>query len=421
MIARIKKIIKSQKTKLITLCDQAVVSGTNFLSGILLTRELGIDSYGSYAIAFLFVLFCSSIHQAFIISPMLSLGVKKDSTEKTKYFGTLLAQQLLFCMLAILLSFFIIHVSNTIAPEWNISSLASILPLCIAAYLMHDYFRKYFYVKRAASKALKIDLIAYGFQWIALIYLCYTDLLSIYNSYAVLFIAFALSSIYALLQHEKLHVEKNYFKSILLENWFYARYLLGTALLQWLSGNFFIITAGTLLGTSSVGAIRVAQNIMGVLHVFFLALENEVPVKAAMLYNKLGLKQLMHYIKQVGVLGGLLTIGVLTLVAFFSKEILSLLYGSEYVPFATILIGYCIIYLLVFFGTTLRFAIRTVEKNKSIFIAYIISTIFSLFSAKFIINQFDVYGVLVGIVITHVIMLSCYIFSLKKEFAVLWK
>lgn len=421
MIERIQHIVRSQKNKLITLCDQAVVSGSNFLAGILLTRVLGIESYGSYAIAFLFVLFCSSIHQAFIISPMLSLAVKKEKEEKQRYFGTMLLQQILFSLLAAMLSFFIIQLSTLFAPQWNIASLNTVLPICIACYLMHDYFRKAFYVKLASHKALLIDCIAYGFQWVAFLSLTYFGMLSIVTAYASLLVGFAISTVYGLYTHEKIHTNKRDFNKLLIENWLYARYLVGTALLQWFSGNFFIITAGALLGSSAVGAIRIAQNIMGVLHVFFLALENEVPVKAAMLYHKVGLKQLMFYIRKVSVLGGSLTITILALLAFFSKEILAFLYGSSYVEYHKVLIGFAIIYVFVFFGTTLRFAIRTVEKNKSIFIAYIFSTVFSLLAAKYMIDHYEIYGVLIGIAFTHIIMLTCYVFSLHKEFTVLWK
>ena len=70
-------LFKLKSNKPLVFLDQAIVSGSNFILGILLARNLGIEGYGYYSLIWLVVLFFSSMQLASLISPMMSLGPKK--------------------------------------------------------------------------------------------------------------------------------------------------------------------------------------------------------------------------------------------------------------------------------------------------------------------------------------------------------
>lgn len=65
-------INKLRNKKTLVFLDQIIVSGSNFLLGILLARNLGIEEYGQFALLWLIVLFFSSLQLSFIVSPMLT-------------------------------------------------------------------------------------------------------------------------------------------------------------------------------------------------------------------------------------------------------------------------------------------------------------------------------------------------------------
>ena len=54
--------------------DQAVFSGTNFLTQILLARWLSPDEYGAIAVSFVVILFLAGFHSAFVLEPMSVFG-----------------------------------------------------------------------------------------------------------------------------------------------------------------------------------------------------------------------------------------------------------------------------------------------------------------------------------------------------------
>ena len=76
------------------LLDQAMVSGVNFLTGIILVRYLGLEEFGRFILAWLIILFFNSIHFAAVISPMMSIGPKQSEKEFPQYYAAVFLQQL---------------------------------------------------------------------------------------------------------------------------------------------------------------------------------------------------------------------------------------------------------------------------------------------------------------------------------------
>ena len=78
------------------LADQTMVSGVNFLTGILLSRYLGLEEFGRFTLAWMAVLFVNSLQHAAIISPMMSIGPKQPEAEAPAYYGAIVVQQIVF-------------------------------------------------------------------------------------------------------------------------------------------------------------------------------------------------------------------------------------------------------------------------------------------------------------------------------------
>jgi O-antigen/teichoic acid export membrane protein len=70
---------------------------------------------------------------------------------------------------------------------------------------------------------------------------------------------------------------------------------------------------------------------------------------------------------------------------------------------------------IIFVGYPLRYAIRTLERTRVIFMSFIASSIFSILSAYPIITFFGLNGVIIGLMLTQLITLGIYLFALRKE------
>ncbi|CAN5576438.1 hypothetical protein BH11BAC2_BH11BAC2_08930 [soil metagenome] len=408
-----KRLLRN--TTLLVYADQAVVSGFSFLSGVVLARYLGVQGFGVYSIAWLGVLIASSINQPFIIAPMQTLSGKKSPEQQSHYLQALVFKQLLFAALMGLLSFITVIVMSYVLSDWKVDSIRIAFPLAVFSFLLQDFFRRYFFVKGKPHKAIIIDTVAYG--GVLLSAFCIHFVRTMDAQFVLLLTAvfFLYASLIGLWSLDRLHFDWKEIKSVVLEHWDFSKWLTATALLQWFSGNLFIIAAGAIMGPRAVGATRMAQNIVGITHVLFLAMENIIPTRAANCLRTGGNDMMFRYLWKFTLQMGMITFTLLALIAIFSKQLITGFYGQEFASYSHILIGFCALYVIVFLGYPLRYAIRTLEKTRLIFISFIASSTFSILSAYPIIKTFGLFGVVAGLMATQLITLGIYIYSLRKE------
>ncbi|MFN0187827.1 MAG: lipopolysaccharide biosynthesis protein [Bacteroidia bacterium] len=408
-----KQLIKSETA--VIYADQALVSGLNFLSSVLIARYLGLEGFGVYSIAWLGVMIASSINQPFIILPMQTLSGKKTDSDQKDYLQALVFKQLIFAALMGILAFLVVIVISYLMDQWKVQSIILAFPLAVFAFLLQDFFRRYFFVIGKPYKSLLIDAIAYGGVLIAAFAIHFVRSIDAQFILLITAVFFLYASLVGLLSLDQLRFNPKNIKATILEHWDFSKWLTVTALLQWFSGNLFIIAAGAILGPVAVGVTRMAQNIVGITHVLFLAMENIIPMRASQHQRDGGNEEMFRYLWKFALQMGTVTLTLLTGLAIFSKQIILMFYGAEFVIYQHILIGFCALYVIIFIGYPLRYAIRTLENTRLIFISFVVSSVFSVLSAYPIIKEFGLNGVLIGLGATQLITLFLYYFSLRKE------
>lgn len=385
------------------LADQAMVSGVNFFTGVLLARFLGIEEFGRFTLSWMAVLFVNSIQMAMISAPMMSIGPKQTAEDEASYYGSVMLQQLCFGALTFVLLWGGVKLSKTFYPEWHIDQLA--LPLAAVGlfFQTQDFLRRFFYTRGRHVAAFLNDAISYLGQLTLLVALFLSVSL---NTSVVLWVIAATSAVAVLagvFSLGDISWGKGFLINTFFRHWQFSKWMTASALLQWTSGNFFIVVAGSILGAGAVGALKATQNIMAVSHILFQGLENIVPVRASQYYFQHGIGSLLDYLKKTLLWGGLATAVIALAAGAFPEIWLSLFYGTEYVDYGFMLQWYAGIYLLIFLGFPLRTGLRTLEMPKSIFFAYVFMTFFSLCLAKPIVNFWGIGGVMFGILGNQII------------------
>ena len=397
--------------------DQALVSGGNFLLGILLTRFLGLEAYGVYSLLWMIALIGLSINQAFITKPLLSFGPKYLGDTRTQYLNSLHLIQWGLALGAGLLGFLVLYFGSLFGISLPDPQLMLLVPLVLITYLVYDFYRKQFFVKNQLRSPLIVDGILYGLQISGLLLLLYMDNLSVTTCFTIVLLSQAtvvFGMLYIFLgkgtnwAHVKRTLEKHYE---------FSKWLLGTAVLQWFSGNFFIIAAAAVLGAFAVGLVRMVQNIMGLTHILFLAMENIVPVRAAQKFKLTGVKGLQHYLIQNTRQAGLLVLALLLLIAGTAPWLLKFFYGAQHMEHSWVVVAFSGIYIFVFLALPLKFALRTIEFTKPIFVAYLFTTGFSLLAAYPFLEWWGINGLLLGLLLSNVLNLMVYSYFLKTKWS----
>jgi len=391
-----------------------LVSGSNFLLGILLARYLGVEGYGQFALLWLIVLFFSSLQLAYIVSPMLTLGSKKSSFILDRYLSTMVQLQLAFTGLLMIGLYFFLEIAAVFDEQWDIGDLKIYIMFTTLFFLFQDFLRRYFIIKAQYFKLIMIDTVAYIGQLGMLLYFIYSNSLELDTALLAVAIPFLISLMLGYTQVRRVPSTRTYKKLLFLKNWNFSQWLVYSAVLQWGSGNFFILAGGAILGPWAVGVIRVMQNTMGIFHVLFIALENILPINFSKIYKRDGYASMLVYFKMQLKYGLLIFSSLAIIIYLFAPYIIEFIYGNEYIKYAYLLVGFVVIYAIIYITMIQRYILRTVENTKDVFLSYIITTSFALISAFPLINFFNINGIIVGTLLVQSIMLLFYSISIKK-------
>ncbi len=390
------------------LADQTMVSGVNFLTGILLARYLGLEEFGRFTLAWMVVLFVNSIKQAMIVNPMMSIGPKQPEAEAPAYYGALLVQQLAFSGLAFFLLLAGVRLTGVVFPEWRVDGLA--LPLAVAALAFQgqDFLRRYFFTRGRGAAAFANDAVRYLGQITVLIwlFLSFDNAMDSAKTLWVIGLMAAAAVLAGAFFMEPVAFDAATIRRVASHHWHFSKWLGASAVMQWTAANLFFAAAGAMLGASAVGALKAAQNLMGVTHILFQGLENVVPIRAARHFHEGGKKALVEYLKRVTAFGGGATVVVAVIAAIAPDLWLGLVFGDQYVGYGYLLRWWAGIYLLIFLTSQLRWSLRAIEQTRVIFWAQFWNALLSIVVVYPLVDLYGLSGVVGGTLITILVLIS---------------
>jgi O-antigen/teichoic acid export membrane protein len=388
------------------LSDQAVVSATNFLTNIMLARFMGLREFGVFALAWMSVLFVNSLQYALIVSPMMSIGPKQEEQDRPSYFGAVVVQELVLVSLCFVLVYSTLKVAGGFARFSEIRQLALPLAVSAFAYQAQDFVRRYFFATRQSRRALADDTLSYLPQLPILFFLHRAGIL---NSATALW-AMAGTSLLGLVPGffwmEPLTFSRERIEAIARRHWKISRWLSASALLQWTSGNLFVIAAPVYFGTAAAGVLRASQNLMGVTHVWFQGLDNVVPVETARRFREGGVRPMLSYTRSILVRWGGLTLLFAIVIAVAPAFWLRMTYGPEMVQYGYILRLYALLYVVVFLGGPLRAGLQALEFTVPIFWSYLAMTAFAFSFAIPMAKWLGLSGSIVGLIVSQLLFQS---------------
>lgn len=313
------------------LADQAIVSGVNFVVGVLLARFLGISDYGGYVLLYMILLFVNTLHMGFVSSPMMVLINNSDDNRQEEYkhgvmgLGLLTSWVLATC---VLLGFWSIEI---LFEYRTYQGIPWVLALTAGLFLTQDFMRRYWFAIQLPFVAFVVDAIAYGSFLVGVGIMCWLrGSLLLLHVFAVLGCAYMVSvfssTLVASVPAPRLQ------RWVLAEHWKEGKWLVGAGLLTWTSYNMITVAAAWVLGPMAAAAIKVAQNIVSTINPLFLALENILPVQATRKFVEGGRTVLLRYIFRAAVFVTMPLLVISILLIIFHVSIVVWIYGKEYEP-----------------------------------------------------------------------------------------
>ncbi len=369
-----------------------MVSGVNFLTGLLIARFLGMQEFGVFTLLWMAVLFLNALQMAAISAPMMSIAPKLDSEQQASYLSVVTMHQVVSLVATALILYAAITTASELKPEWEIGQYA--LPLAIAGSLFQtqDFLRRFFFCRKEERHAFVSDSLSYVGQLCALVFLLVFfggDITGVFRVIAVTSLA---GIVYALCRISLTRPTLQVVKSFTWRNWQYACWSIPNVFVQWGAGQLVFIVTGAMLGAASVGILKACQNILAVSHVLFQAMENFVPAAASRVFAESGINGLKNYVTKVTIVGATVTVLAAAIIGYFSGDIMLLVYGQEFSGYQQILQVFSVVYIFMFFAFPLSSGIRAMENTKAIFSAQLSAALVVAGIVWPLISQFSIYG-----------------------------
>jgi O-antigen/teichoic acid export membrane protein len=397
------------------LADQAMVSGSNFITGILLARAMGLESFGLFTLAWMTVQFVNSFQVATITSPMLSIGPKQTKEERPGYYGAVLVKQLIFSILSFTLLIAGAFLSQHIFPEWNGELLALPLATTAVAYQMQDFIRRQFFACGQIIQAFNNDLISYVGQLLIFLLMAQVTEIDSIKAIWVIGATSGLAVFVGLWGMQPVVINRHVFRKVIIRHWHFSKWLLLKVHLNQFTSYPLIWALGVFRGTEAVGILTASKNIVAVLHIIYLSLDNIVQPRASHLMVSSGLKATIHSILKITQLAGIPVIAVCLGVAFLPGQIATLFYGDILRGHEEVVVLFAVAYFLIFLEKPLAYILMALEKTRMMAMADGAKFILAITLGFPIVKIYGAMGVMSLIVIANVLGIAILLIGCTKS------
>jgi len=377
----------------LTVADQALVSGCNFLSGILLVRTLGLEDYGHFVLLYAALQYLNTFGGALIISPMMSLApVIADERSRRRLLRGAFGWQFLLSLLLGSIALLAGKAWQSAVGDWP--GAEAILPFALAvlAFQLQDWFRRYHFVRQQPVRAFRADILAYGGMLVAMCLAGLTNQLDVSLAFAIISITFAVATLVDFFVERVLPT-----RMALREAYRHGRhaardYLLAWQL-TWAANQGILFIGAAAIGAEGAGAVRATQILLGPLNVAFQALDNLLPVRAGIAYRSSGMSGLNTNLRATFFqLAGPL-MAVMLMLGVFAKPLMGALYGTAFEAFASLIIWQCLQFSLQYGLRFLQVFHRTLNDTAIIVQSSLLSAVTAFLTAVAIVPQWREAGV----------------------------
>lgn len=391
--------IRKLSKGLLSVADQGLFSGTNFIVSLLLGRWLLPNDYGSYSVAMSVFLLASGVYTAIVLEPMSVLGSKSQQGQAERYPGSILVMHIITTVgIAFILLF------STFFPFLGFGESTSsirVMTLTIPFVLAIWLLRWRFYTQSEPFKALKVSAFyAIGFMALVIllkisgfisseITILISGLIGLIISLFVLRTSYKQIGWDAVIRHVNMH-------------WGYGKWIVVASILQWFSTQFYLLLVSTSLSLGDGAGYRAVQNLAQPLEQVSVALGLLLTPWFSRKFANDSSSSLQR-IPWVNVILGLLGFAYLAAAWLGSDFLVNVIYQGKYNSYAWLVPYLVCVPLIMSLSKGAQIGVRVLEKPSSLLYAYMGTAVVTVLLGPMLINTYGLIGAAAGRLLSAVI------------------
>lgn len=314
------------------LFDQAIVSGTSFLTSVILGRLCSQEDFGLYFLGFSIVLIARGVQDQLISTPYMVYGNRHRGAALASYTASTLVHQAgLAAVVMLALAGLAAVLGQGLGPH-GLAPVTWVLAAAIPWLLLRECTRQFSFAHLQITAAIALDLSVCVLQLGGLLALGLTHRLTAGTAYLVMAGACALSAGgWFLSGRQPLRLSLRRIVPDWQQNWSLARWALAGMVLSSFTPHLATwFLAHQPNGARATGLLGAAATLVGPTNMFLMGMASYLAPQSAAAYARGGSSALSRMLAKGALLQGV-GIGLIVLVlVMFGGPLLLLIYGPKY-------------------------------------------------------------------------------------------
>lgn len=338
-------------SSMLSLIDQMTISGTSFVTAMIIARQVSTSELGLYYLTWSIVMVLSGIQEQVISAPYVIYSKRRRGRELAEYTSSSWFHFFVLCGMAMAVLF--VAASGLTMAGAAVRTGLWVLIGAAPMLLLREVIRRYALADLRVTTAILVDVPVAAIQIGGLLVWSHFGRLSLWTIFGTMALACATACLgWFLLSRPKPHFKRARFLADWRGNWPFAKW----ALQSYLIGNTtpyimpWILSAAA--GTAATGILGGCMTLIGVANMFATAVANVLTPHAAQAFVSGGSKQLARVLLQTALLlaVGLGTFGIAMTVV--GEQVAVLIFGEHFAGSGPILIVLSISALMVSMNNT---------------------------------------------------------------------
>ncbi len=377
------------------LFDQALVSGTTFVTAVIIGRTCTPSQLGLYYLALSIVVVASGIQDNLIACPYTIYSKRHRGLDLASYLGSSWVHHLLLTAAAVGLML-VAAAALTAAGASELSPALWVLVWVTPFVLLRDGVRRFVLADLQVTTAIAIDATVAVLQLGGLLLLAYYGRLSVGTIFAVIAGAALVASAWYAMQSTPISLRRSRIWPDWSRSWSFAKW----SLRSYLVGNTvpyvmpWLVTV--IIDTAATGILGACTTLVGVANVFISGMANLLMPQAAEAYVEEGPPGLARVLRRAATLL-VVVLGSISLALFFVGEPLAVaLYGENFHGCGPILVALAVGATLNGVGMVVGMGLWAIDNPRSNFVADVACAATTLTAAALLIFRAGVLGAAVA-------------------------
>ena len=315
----------------LALCDQGVVSLTNFFTGLMIGRIAGKNELGLYAVCWTLVTIVTEVSAALIATPYTVFGPQMGKAERRHYLGSMLVQQVVLSLVLACLTLSGIAFASSRGASDALVNAVTIAALSIVFISLREFARRVCFAELRVVSAIFLDLAACFGQIVGLALLWYFGWLTAPAIYGLLGgLSMGIAFTWIFLNRVNVRLDRGSWIQGLRHNWNFAKWVLASGVI-WAAGTYMYPWLLTMFhGTAVTGAWAACYAVVATGNPILLGLGNYVGPKLSNVYASDGMPRMRRYTYRSSIFFAALLLPLVLVLVVFGGSIVTRIYGDDY-------------------------------------------------------------------------------------------